>query len=155
MQSALSQRRVRLLSLRVTEVRHNSVLATPCYCPSGTSVCVCNSTSNGSNDTPSHARYVLALPADSVLWATGAAPPPLLTRLPLQKDARGFICVTRELSSVSHRRVFATGDCCSLADAPWVTKAGVFAVRMAPTLAENLSRVAYGRTDKHTWVAAR
>lgn len=81
-----------------------------------------------------------ALPADTVLWATGAQPHPWLAESGLATDARGFVRVDGCLRSASHPNVFAAGDC-----AGWQTplpKSGVYAVRMGPVLARNLQAVA-------------
>lgn len=77
-----------------------------------------------------------ALDADLVMWATGAAAPPELAGLPL--DERGFVRVRSTLEVVGLDGVFAVGDCAALEDAPWVPRAGVYAVRQGPILTRNL-----------------
>jgi selenide,water dikinase len=82
-------------------------------------------------------------PADAVLLAPSAAPHPLGRRLGLPLDERGFILVEPTLASPGDPRVFAAGDCASVAG--FVRpKAGVFAVRQGPALADNLRRAARG-----------
>ncbi len=76
--------------------------------------------------------------ADVIIWATHAAPPDLLARLPLPKDERGFLRVDASLRSTSGAPIFAVGDTASLQ--PPVLKAGVYAVREGPVLWENLAR---------------
>jgi NADH dehydrogenase FAD-containing subunit len=44
-----------------------------------------------------------------------------------------------------HAEVFAAGDCATLADAPNIPKAGVYAVREGPVLAFNLLAALEGR----------
>src|SRR6202008_4798753 len=86
------------------------------------------------------------VPVHLVAWATGAAPLPFLARAPLPHDADGFVRVgpTREVEG--RDGLFAAGDCASLAHAPWVRKAGVYAVREGPVLDANLrARLAGGR----------
>jgi selenide,water dikinase len=78
------------------------------------------------------------LPADLVVWATGAAPLPFLAAAPLPHDAEGFIRVGPTLQVERHDDLFAAGDCAALATAPWVRKAGVYAVREGPVLDANL-----------------
>ena len=74
--------------------------------------------------------------ADFVVSTAGAKPYAWLneTGLALQD---GFIRVTPQLQSETAADIFAVGDCAHLAHAPR-PKAGVFAVRQAPVLFENL-----------------
>lgn len=80
---------------------------------------------------------------DLVVWSTGAAAEPWLARSGLAVDDRGFALVDRSLRSVSHPGVFAAGDAATLRDAPH-PKSGVYAVRHAPVLLENLRRALRG-----------
>lgn len=79
------------------------------------------------------------VPADLVIWATGAAPPPLLSRLGLALDSRGFVETDSALQSTSMNGVFAVGDTGSILGEP-LPKAGVYAVRQGPILWDNLLR---------------
>ncbi|WP_404471643.1 FAD-dependent oxidoreductase [Vreelandella venusta] len=87
------------------------------------------------------------LPADIVLWATGASGHPWLaeTRLPL--DDKRFICTEQTLAVTGVPRLFAAGDCAHftspLLSSP-VPKAGVYAVRQGPVLAKNLRAACHG-----------
>lgn len=85
-----------------------------------------------------------SLPADATLVATAAAAPPILERSGLACDGRGFVRLRETLQAEDDDRTFAAGDCGSLIgqERP---KAGVFAVRQGPVLAENLRRAALGR----------
>jgi selenide, water dikinase len=80
------------------------------------------------------------LPMDLTVWATGASAPSWLARSPLATDARGFLSVDATLRSTSHPSVLAAGDIASLSPRS-VPKAGIFAVRQGPVLAENLVRL--------------
>ena len=73
--------------------------------------------------------------------ATGAAPAPWLAETGLSVDERGFVAVGETLASLSHPNVFAAGDVASFAPRP-LPKAGVYAVRQGPVLADNLRRAA-------------
>lgn len=70
-----------------------------------------------------------------VILATGANPLPWLGEVGLDCDEQGFIQVGDTLQCHAHPRIFAAGDCASLANTP---RNGVYAVRQGPTLAENL-----------------
>ena len=86
------------------------------------------------------------LAADLVVWATGAAPLPFPCGPGLPLDASGFVRVERTLEVEGCRDLFAVGDCASLPFAPWVRKAGVYAVREGPVLDANLrARLCGGR----------
>jgi selenide, water dikinase len=87
-----------------------------------------------------------AVAADLVVWATGAAPLPFPCGPGLPLDADGFVRVEPTLEVVGCRDLFAVGDCASLPFAPWVRKAGVYAVREGATLDANLrARLSGGR----------
>lgn len=85
------------------------------------------------------------LPADALVWAVGAGSRETLRDSTLALDERGFVLVRPTLQTVSDDRVFAVGDCATLADWPGTAKAGVYAVRQGPYLAENLRRAVAGR----------
>lgn len=76
------------------------------------------------------------LPFDLLVWVTGAAPHPWMAALDLPKDERGFLRVSDQLQA-EDRAVFGAGDCVAVGkhDLP---KAGVYAVREGPILADNL-----------------
>lgn len=79
------------------------------------------------------------LPADLVLWATGAVAPELLSRVDVQKDERGFLAIRPTLQTVSDDTIFAVGDTATLIEQP-SAKAGVYAVRQGPILWRNMQR---------------
>ena len=85
-----------------------------------------------------------AVPLDETLWCTGATGPDWPRAAGLATDTRGFVATDRHLRSVSHPRVFATGDIGTQQNTP-SAKAGVFAVRQAPVLFENLRRTVLGQ----------
>ncbi|EMI16821.1 pyridine nucleotide-disulfide oxidoreductase family protein [Rhodopirellula maiorica SM1] len=75
--------------------------------------------------------------ADVVLWATGAAAPPLLGSLNLPTDDRGFLLTDNTLRTTTGAPIFAVGDSGTI-ESEHTPKAGVFAVRQAPVLWQNL-----------------
>lgn len=80
-------------------------------------------------------------PSDLILWAAGAQAHAWQRDAGLAVSQRGFIRIDRQLRSLSHREVYAVGDCAEPPEA--LPKAGVFAVRMGPVLCRNL-RAALG-----------
>lgn len=85
---------------------------------------------------------------DLLIWATGAGAHEFLAKTPLETDDHGFMKVDRFLQSLSSPRVFGAGDCISLEGHPDLPKAGVYAVREGPVLADNLLRVLEGRSPR-------
>lgn len=71
-----------------------------------------------------------------VVGAAGATPAPWIAESGLAHE-NGFVAVDQHLRSTSHPTVFAAGDCAHMTAAPR-PKAGVFAVRAAPVLEQNL-----------------
>ena len=82
------------------------------------------------------------IPADECIWCTQAAPQPWLAESGLNVD-NGFVKVLPTLQSTNASGVFAAGDCASVVGHPR-PKAGVFAVRQGPPLADNLRRYLLG-----------
>lgn len=82
------------------------------------------------------------LPVDEVVWATPSTAPGWLAKTGLSLDDDGFVRVDGALRSLSHPAVFAAGDVA--APPGGAPKAGVFAVREGPVLAENLRRTVVG-----------
>ena len=80
------------------------------------------------------------IPADVVIWVTGACPPPLLHNVNLPKAESGFLRVLDTLQSVGDQSVFAVGDSAEI-DHAGIDRAGVYAVRQGPILWENLNRL--------------
>lgn len=74
---------------------------------------------------------------DCVVWATGAAPPPVIGTLGLETDERGFVATSKTLQSLTDPRIFAVGDSGTILESP-APKAGVYAVRQCPVLWHNL-----------------
>lgn len=78
------------------------------------------------------------------LWLAGAVAWPLFQGSGLPLDDRGFLLLDDALRSLGDPRIFAAGDCGTLADYPRTPKAGVYAVREAPVLWESLKAAVLG-----------
>ena len=81
-------------------------------------------------------------PCHQVILATPARPASWPADSTLNTDSQGFIRVNGSLQSCSHGNVFACGDVASFKNG--LAKSGVYAVRQAPVLAQNLSAVVSG-----------
>lgn len=82
---------------------------------------------------------------DELIWVTEADGAPWLAQTGLERDAAGFLVVDATLRSVTDPRIFAAGDVAANRDHPR-PKAGVFAVRQGPPLAENVRCALEGQT---------
>jgi selenide,water dikinase len=84
---------------------------------------------------------------DETVWVTQAGGAAWLRDTGLALDAEGFIQVRDTLQSVTDPKVFAAGDIAGMVSHA-LEKAGVFAVRQGPPLAENLRRAVQGKALK-------
>jgi selenide,water dikinase len=85
------------------------------------------------------------LPSDLTVWLTGAVAFPLFQGSGLPLDERGFLLLDDGLRSLADPRIFAAGDCGTLARYPDTPKAGVYAVREGPVLWRSLRATLDGR----------
>lgn len=85
------------------------------------------------------------VPGRLVLWVAGALAHPLARDSGLPVEARGFVQVRDTLEVEGCDGLFAAGDCAVPASWPEIPKAGVYAVREAPVLLENLRRKVAGQ----------
>lgn len=83
--------------------------------------------------------------ADKVIWATGGASHGLMQAAGFPCTEAGFVRVHPTLQTLGDPRVFAVGDAAVIEGESWVPKAGVYAVRQGPFLAQNLEAALSGR----------
>lgn len=81
---------------------------------------------------------------DLLVNATGLVPPPLIGESGLPVDRDGALQVDAHLRSTADPRVFGGGECIAFQDAT-LPKIGVYAIRQAPILFENLAAAAEDR----------
>ena len=87
------------------------------------------------------------LQTDEVLWVTRAGGPEWLKDTGLALDDGLFLRVRDTLQVENDDSIFAAGDIANVLNHPR-EKAGVFAVRQGPPLADNLKRLATGKDPK-------
>jgi NADH dehydrogenase FAD-containing subunit len=80
----------------------------------------------------------LKLPFDYLLWMVGPKAPDLFEKSGLKVRDQGYLLVTPTLQSVDFPNVFGAGDCVAIEGCSPLPKAGVYAVREAKVLWENL-----------------
>ena len=85
-----------------------------------------------------------AIEFDEALWVTEAAGAPWLAETGLPLEERGFVIIDETYRSPADTAVFAAGDIATMPVHPR-EKAGVYAVRAGPPLADNLRRALAGR----------
>jgi selenide,water dikinase len=85
--------------------------------------------------------------ADAIFVVTEASATPWFAETGLPLDERGFLAVDDTLRSTGDDRIFAAGDCATVLNHRR-PKAGVFAVRQGPPLAENLRRALAGAAPR-------
>jgi selenide, water dikinase len=95
--------------------------------------------------------------ADEIVWVTRAGGAAWLKNTGLALDADGFIQVQDTLQTVTDPTIFAAGDIASMVNFK-LEKAGVFAVRQGPPLADNLRLAVEGTAlqpyhPQRTWLA--
>jgi len=75
--------------------------------------------------------------ADEIFFCTQAIAAEWPSLSGLECDPLGFISVNKNLQSINDKQIFAVGDIANMLESPR-SKAGVYAVRQAPVLFENL-----------------
>jgi len=90
------------------------------------------------------------VPSTVTVWLGGAAPVAFTRDSDVPKDTHQFWSVDATLRSIGGAPVWGAGDCVALRDFPWVPKAGVYAVREGPVLADNLRAAMAGDTNRAT-----
>lgn len=80
-----------------------------------------------------------------LVFTTSASPPKWILDCPLSKNEKGFLAVNTHLQSISNEDIFAAGDIASI-EGMNLEKSGVYAVRQAPILYENIIRRSQAKT---------
>ena len=115
---------------------------------------ICGTRVQAIADGAAHLGTERSLPADVVLWATGSIGPALFENAGLVRDENGFARVVESLQCMGHPRLFAAGDCATVAGHESLRKVGVHAVKQGPILRANLDRALSALRagqPSHTW----
>ncbi len=89
----------------------------------------------------------LAQSHDLVLWTTSARGPDMLRDSELALDPRGFLLTNEQLLCRGQTNIFAVGDCAHI-QGQYRPRSGVYAVRLAQPLADNIRRYFRGEPLK-------
>ncbi|MCK5829327.1 MAG: selenide, water dikinase SelD [Methylococcales bacterium] len=87
-----------------------------------------------------HCHNADSIKTDEIIWCTQASGSHWLKNSPLECDDAGFMKVRQTLQSLHYDHIFAAGDIANMVADPR-PKAGVYAVRQAKTLFDNLRAV--------------
>lgn len=90
-------------------------------------------------------RSGMQMPFDRLLWLTGPEAPDLFAKAGLRVNNKGYLHVNQTLQAIDFPNVFGAGDCIAIDGYPAIAKAGVYAVKAAPVLWNNLNRFFDGR----------
>jgi len=85
---------------------------------------------------------------DILVWATGPSSALMYRESGFKTDKSGFMQVNKYLQAVDHPNIFGAGDCISFVDHDYIKKAGVYAIREAPYLYDNIVCFANSRNLK-------
>lgn len=85
------------------------------------------------------------VPYDLIIWAAGATASGFYREAGLPVDQGGYLLVEPTLQAVDHPNIFGAGDCIAFKDYDYVKKVGVYAIREAPVLWENLRNSLAGK----------
>ncbi|NLP49985.1 FAD-dependent oxidoreductase [Bacillus sp. RO1] len=80
-----------------------------------------------------------SLPHSRVLWLTGPSSPDIFKRSSLPCDGNGFLLIEKTLQAKGLPFIFGAGDCITLEAFPDLPKNGVYAVRQAELLWNNIT----------------
>ena len=75
---------------------------------------------------------------DFLVWAAGPMSNPMYKASVITVDEAGYMLVNRYLQSVDYPFIFGAGDCISFSDFQYVKKVGVYAMKEAPYLFNNI-----------------
>ncbi|PYZ97264.1 pyridine nucleotide-disulfide oxidoreductase [Alteribacter lacisalsi] len=87
-----------------------------------------------------------AVSYSELLWLTGPKAGDFAVNSALTSDRQGFLLVTDTLQAVNDPDVFGAGDCATMMSYPELPKNGVYAVRQAGILYDNILARAKGKT---------
>ncbi len=87
-------------------------------------------------------------PKSLILWVTGPKSPELFKRSGLATDNDGYLSVNKFLQSEEFPEIFGAGDCITISCYPSLAKNGVYAVRQAPILWNNMCSSLLGKKKK-------
>jgi NADH dehydrogenase FAD-containing subunit len=91
-----------------------------------------------------------SLPADLVVWATGAVAPALVANSGLPRDEHGHMLVDRSMRVIDGSPVWGAGCCIAVQDVPPASRGSGYAVREPPALDRSIrAALGHGRPGRY------
>jgi selenide,water dikinase len=91
-----------------------------------------------------------SLPADLVVWATGAVAPALVADSGFPRDEHGHMLVDRSMRVIDGSPVWGAGCCIAVQDVPAASRGSGYAVREPPALDRSLrAALGHGRPSRY------
>ncbi|WP_297596195.1 FAD-dependent oxidoreductase [uncultured Cetobacterium sp.] len=80
----------------------------------------------------------MILEYDIILWAGGPTSNPMYEKAAMSVDEKGYMIVNNFLQNIDYPYIFGAGDCVGIKNYSYIKKVGVYAIKEAPYLWNNI-----------------